>query len=797
MMRRVSRDSIRGRLGRSLAMVTVAVVAVTTLGACVPGGETASSPKTELRLYTGEIPEPAELMASTPLVLPEVPAPPTDFSDEAAMAEYEKAVEEYMAAMEDMDLESASGDAIEFAKQVGELVEATRTSDEDAVAAWQSLLVASGIAVGYGDAAVEMNGMRGSGIPMTSGELRLHTLLGASPMMMPLTEVAGIMAATTGVEGVDVTQELYDDLMDMSASDFGTVFILMNPETFGTMQRGQYRTTPVHEVMLTGGQLSLVLRRLSADLLHLAEQNDMLGQQSTATPRATSTLEIELASSVAADRNVCGADVPPWMLESRKSFAKGNSVGFGKVLERLLDLYEVTDSTRLAGAAAAGFLALASMVVKMSMLQAQFSIDNAPLVRTKYRTPGERRDLTTRFEYPQEAMADVINCASALLAPYGIDLADTVIGPASGIDVDLNIKSDRLEFGQGSTGTDTYLKQTDNNGVAVFPIQGAGQRERIPEGAEPDEVAAQVRTDVNIEGSDFIKDLMGAAWDVVAPGVAGILGNVASRMKLISFSWDVPVRDWELKAEFDMVMSGTLWAHSGTSRGGVAQDPCGVWLVNRSTTASGTVESSKPHRVLVEYLTGDILDSPTGAVFMRSLGMDESQMPIVDDAMQVAHFGADYALTKSESSPGQDPMPPHYEEPGVGGCGDGNGSGYTPQPDCGARDLTGVVSINVSGGVYFLTAESPLGQAWNDCGGRTFPSDPLAPPVQIRDCANADMGGGEMPSLDAIFNPRGWFEISGTLDCSRDGEGTLQRYTFEWTMKFCRVVDGKSEGCET
>src|SRR5690606_16016689 len=145
---------------RALAMAVIAAVTVTTLGACVPGGETARSDSPELRLYTGPIPEPAPLVANT-MGAVEMPEPPTDYTDEQAWAEYEIAVQEYLD-----ELQITSCDAVSFAEQVHELVEATRNIDEASVAAWQSLLVASGIAVGTGDDAVEMNGMDGAGIPM-------------------------------------------------------------------------------------------------------------------------------------------------------------------------------------------------------------------------------------------------------------------------------------------------------------------------------------------------------------------------------------------------------------------------------------------------------------------------------------------------------------------------------------------------------------------------------------------------------------------------------------------------------
>jgi hypothetical protein len=75
-------------------------------------------------------------------------------------------------------------------------------------------------------------------------------------------------------------------------------------------------------------------------------------------------------------------------------------------------------------------------------------------------------------------------------------------------------------------------------------------------------------------------------------------------------------------------------------------------------------------------------------------------------------------------------------------------------------------------------------------------ADPLSPPSSMSSCASAEPGGGRVPSVDSVFNERGAFEITGTLACSRDGQGSLQRFTFDWTLTFCRVVDGTS-ACRT
>src|SRR5690606_32545979 len=127
----------------------------------------------------------------------------------------------------------------------------------ESVAAWQTLLVASGIAVGFGDAAVDVQGMGGSGIPMASGELRLHALLGATSGKMPLTEIAHIIEGFGVFSEGTLAEDLLKDLtLGSASSNFITIFHALgaDEDTFGDVFFGKYRAMPLEDVMLTGGQ---------------------------------------------------------------------------------------------------------------------------------------------------------------------------------------------------------------------------------------------------------------------------------------------------------------------------------------------------------------------------------------------------------------------------------------------------------------------------------------------------------------------------------------------------------------
>lgn len=784
MMRRAATAPAAGAWMRPIAFVMTAVVAVTTLAACVPEN-TARSESRELRLYEGPIPEPAPLTpnAMGELVMPE---PPSDFNDEAAMEQFQKDAQAYAEAMQ-----NTSGDAIAFATQVGELVEHTRHSDEASVAAWQSLLVAADIAVGRGDDAVEVNGMRGAGIPLTEGELRLHALLGASEGSLPLTGLAAMLHASEVFPQTEdeFTQQLYDALMAAGGSNFGIIFNSLNIETFVQFRYGQAVSVPLEEVILSGAQVALVLRKLSVELLDHVEANGGIEETFASLASTSAPLVVVPATLRTTVENPCGGTEDPFDVEARKQ--AGNAAGalFGEILDKIPGF----NGAKLAAALAHASVAVASLITQMFTLQADFSMANSPLVRTKNREAGEKREIVVTLSYPERAFDDARRCLSALFSAVGFSLSDH--DKASGVDVDLVMRNDRLWFSTERGGTATFRQKADDEGRVSFPVLGKPQRERLPEGAEPDEVTARVRAEANVQGSDLAKDLIGAGWDAIGRSAVGIIANILARMQLVVFAWEVPVRDWELVADFDVTLTGTLWGHSAINQGGNSE--CGTWIMHGSTSAEGSVESQQPVRVTAHYVTEHVDGQPVSGLVMYPKGSNLDAIRITDDGGELVHLPLDYAVTKSESAPGQDPMPPHYVDPVVGGCGDGEPGSGPPTSDCGARDYMGLGTVVVNDGSVRILADEPIGtDPWTNCGWRLAFADPLAPPTTMTSCDSAVPSGGQVPSADSVFNTSHRFEITGSLSCSRDGQGTLQRFTFDWTLNFCRVEEGQVQRAE-
>src|SRR5690606_25878879 len=585
----------------------------------------------------------------------------------------------------------------------------------------QSLLVASGIAVGYGPLAVTVGNSEGLGIPMSSGELRMHALLGAAPGRMAPTQLADLIEGFGIFGDNDVTEALYHDISG-GASTFHLVLSMLNPDTFiATNELGGYYSIAPEDVLLNGAQVGLIIRKLSAEVMIHAEQAGALDGTPVASRAGDLTrhllrggggadglgLPLAVPLPAAAGDGPCGTDETPFRAELRKNGAKAyNEFVFSKLSKLLMTgSFGAYVNSAIAGAN------LGSALAKFFMLEASFSMHGSPLVRTKNREPGDKKDVTVRMNWMKTAGEDARQCLAAILAPYGVGLQDQTSGDAGGIDVNFSLPGDRLWLDTSSgASTANYLQQTASNGEAVFPVVGKPQNDVLPDGAEPEEVSSRAEVAANIEGSDLIKDLTSAAWDAISPGLAGIMVNILSRMKLIEFYWDVPVRDWTLEGIFDVTIRGDIVSHYATNMTGRSQPECGgSWSSSRSTTSWGTITSTQPHRVKANYVSASADGQTVTGILFRSNGMELHEIAIDShNGGELAHVPVTLSLTQSTSEPGVDPMPKLYTDPAIAGCGDGEG-GAAPTADCGTRDFLAIATINtLNNAVHITSRDKPI-----------------------------------------------------------------------------------------
>lgn len=796
---------------RLLGVAAIAVTASLLLGGCVPGAEELNAPTGDRGLYLGPLPQPIALTSSpvqpgAGLPPMPMPMPPSDMSDQAAMEAYQKQIEAYLKALEEsgIDLETGEGveipsGALEYGQEIEKLVALAGGGGEKAVAAWQTLYVTAGIAVtGANGKPVEIQGKTGTGYPVSDAELRLWAV--PSPGVgISLTELAEIVAGLYEVGEGKLLTPLYDSLVGALDTEFSMAFNTFQPQMFW----GDWGLRPVEEVMLTLDQVNLVLRRLSAEI-----ETRFLGTQgpgAAIAPGANDRAMAVPAGGIGLARAEGGAkpcDVSnPWV----KAFLKGSNLSFENfVFGPVMDILEVTPgfakwTSKFKGGMGAGAAALAvlAVILKAKALRAEMSLSDAPLVRTKTNRPGEVRDLKVKMSFDKELWEDMRRCISLFMGAAGID-GGPGDGTGKGLKLDIrSLESGRMRVGDGTGASSTAVHQatTDGNGEATFKLSGAPYDEKIPDTATPDELTVGVRVDSNLQESDFWNDMQTMAGDAAAGGLGTLLGGIlqtVQRMKLLSFSTDVPFRDWYLDAEFDVTLEGRVNGSNASNLIYDLRSECGGGQLASSSSAdaTGSVATDDAVRVYAKLVSDPDSYYADQVILFAEPGTGEFPWMIGDNGVKQFPMLGDFRVDKQYADPGVPPLPAPRDG-GILGCGDGSPGQAPPKSDCGVRDFVGDLEVNVLGRKLVVTGKPLDGRPWSHCGGTMSPNDALVPP-SIGTCKGMKREGGRLPAINDVFDvKKTTLEVTGSLVCGEEKPGSRTNYRFDWTLTFCRIVEGK------
>jgi len=248
------------------------------------------------------------------------------------------------------------------------------------------------------------------------------------------------------------------------------------------------------------------------------------------------------------------------------------------------------------------------------------------------------------------------------------------------------------------------------------------------------------------------------------------------------------VRDWTAEAEFEVTLVGELSSRSDwhAISGGCGGE-AGGQVTSRTTFATGTVMSENPAQVTATLLVDGRLD---GVLFQAK---DIEQPPIVlDDRVQLFGMTVRYDAEKETHQPGLDPLPPAHVFEASPDCADGEPQSGGSSPDCGAREYGTTLVVNARDTALHLTSDRELDRQWLRCGTSLSPSEPLAAPRTLEDCAAPVLEDGAIPRPPEVFDPEvPRIEVNGTMSCSRSSSGSLSEYRFDWTLVFCRIVEGQ------
>lgn len=823
------------------ALVALAVTAATLTACTSDGGEdTGTGIQTDRSFYWGPLPEPMaipayefsnEFSGGMPDLFDDMPQPPENFSDQEALDKYLQEIEEWNKKLEESGLipnfDSAPAEGLTIApaawqtdtdegvddffpgyedhiaevekyhEELDVVLAASKAGGEQGIAAWQSLLVASGIAVAGSDGRpIEVNGSTGIGYPMTDAELRLSAVAPGNASI-PFTELAGMVADMYEVEALPLSDALLEGIYDASGQEFGAILFGMGDETVFIGSDDEF--LPAEDIVLSIPQVTLILRRLSAEVAHRFDA-DGTGPQADggASGFAPAARGFGFSRMRASGGGVCDIGDPLGAGTVKVGNSAFNSLVFNLALDYLAD-YSPEIAGKIGAAqkimsGAAMLTALATFLMKAHALQADISLSDSPLPRTKTNQPGEFRDLHVKMSFDEELWQEMRQCISLFMGGVGVDPAARG-GQGDGLHLDIRSSdTSRLLIGDTAGGSAPVTSAvTAADGTAKFVLHGAPQSIKLPEKSEPDDFTVPVRVDSNFQNADFWSDvadlLAGLGTAGLGALVNGTLGSV-SRMKVISFTKPIPFRDWLVDAYFDVTIEATMSGERTSHVVYQMMGECGGGTKANSTTmnSAGSLYSPEPTRVQASLLSNSyyeqiVVFSPPGELW-------EGGWTMLPEGKTEFSLDVDYTVDQQFSNVGLPPLPEPVDG-GLMGCGDGNPDAAGPTSDCGVRqfgqDLT--VSLFTDRSFYivgYYLSDNP----WQSCGGRSYPTAGLIPPGVDKCDGQVSRTGSSRPPTEDIFNPEiPTLQTSGTYTCITNRAGYLGHYTLEWTMTFERVPE--------
>ncbi len=754
-------------------------------------------------LYTGPLPPPAPLPPSPDL--PPLPVAPADPHDSAAMNAYNAAVDAYgKAAQANQDKVAAQ------IKAIKELARDAQVGGKAGVAAWESLLVTAGIAVAGADGKpIHINGKTGTGWPLTDAELRLHSVLAATPGGQRLSDLAGTLGAIPGLDDANFTSTLFSELLGARDREFSIVFW-----AFGNAFVDGTHPIEPDQVTLSWAQIELLLRRLGAELATRGVADaGAAGEPGTTSPRAEgATVDTaSLISSLKSDgkRRPCENQENPWSQEILNQAQKGFSTFvFDLTFKLISDAAQKVAETgsKLGIDRAASYIGYArliaaytSFLAKVSSLRATFTIDRAPLVRTKEMKPGEIQNLNISYTFDPTTWGKISECLNLFTGFFGFEMPNSAQGSLSGIDVNLSTANPAvLRVGDGKGGADPVTSGiTNGDGVVAFKLSGAPQKNLIPDKATAKDLTVEVKARSDIKGTNFWRDMAALPWDAL--DVVGSLGlsqipELLSRTKFITFSDPIPVRDWKLDANFEASVKGDMTIHRAWNE--QFDNTCGApsTILNQSVDGKVSFTSDKA------AITAALISNPytnvgdQAFVFFPLKGTFSGVDIGNGNGLELFDLPVHYTTDKSFFEPATGQQPPLYKGPPVACAGQGDGTpNFTPAPDCGVRKYDGTLSVSMPEARHVYATGAPASESnlWKSCGNPLIPRDPPVAP-SMQSCASPSSHGGKVPAINDVFDPaKKTLTIEGSSSCITENPGSIDQVYYNWTLTLCRIPEGK------
>ena len=531
------------RLGLVMAVLVAALIGLRLLRES-SNAQTPARAVTDLPASIADSPQTAPIAAVESLTLDALGAPDDPLPDPLPLL------------MAGEPVQSDSG-AETLARQIAQ-------GGQDLLPALVTVLQASGIGiVGPANAVVAKPAEPWQGIVMQRWEVRL-----AAAMVLPQRSVtvtlpdlaAFLVAAIPELKGAPLEQLIVQDLRALAESPvstkrfFGRFIAALGRHAVSHAPYDLLADVNPQTIQLSGLQVSLLLRRLAIDVLTLTAA-DAPAQSPTPAKKTASffgTLDKWIVPTVHAQGHVPTAhaqgQTPCAMSERTQTImdvvSVGSSLVWGGFEVGDLGMRGVMERAGLnrvsrAASIASTLLAYAQFISTYAALEAEVTMENAPLERTKKERPqtGERKELTAIVRM-HVGNAEMLNCFRAMLIAVGLDFSVPNNGPVKGARAswygvdgfDLSAAALHggseaiVQFVTTGTGAASAIRDavTGDDGKLQVGVEGRGQSRSFGESATRVGKSARVRLDVALRGADLFGDVQ-EATGTAASGLVGLL----------------------------------------------------------------------------------------------------------------------------------------------------------------------------------------------------------------------------------------------------------------------------------
>ncbi len=535
-----------------------------------------------------------------------------------------------------------------------ELAKRVMAEDEQSTAALLTAVQMSGFSVRGDNGALAYESVKpGQGIVIDAWEVAaLSKLFGDGGMQIKLTDLSNAFASTfPSLKNAPVAKLFVDGIRgaaqgNQPAMRFWADFIA----ELGRQSRPHYDLlapyVDTEKVDLDVIQVSLILRRLAADLMIQDRSKNQKGKLAPAGERDWTSARWEPASyDVEGARRPYiedavwhpehgarfmliqeggGSQRPCTISEVGSQILDTNAYVAGKLFDAFLEYLEHSEIEAAgkygnATTKANAVLALIKLLAYYACLETDVTISgNPPLVRSKtVYSNGERRTLTgTVRENTKNWQA--VNCARIALNGVNLDISLPNDGPVEGVKTQWMLKSGGMSvsgnqitypivefvFPDGTPLIQTAMvpvsnaasPKTNEEGQTTIDIEGVKQREQL-RNPVPVMKQAEVNFSVAPKAVTMKQDIIDALGNTVAFNksllanpltiiVGGLVETVLRSNLHLSKTLTIPVKDW---VSCDGGWGGTISYTTTTQTTTTGGDTYGPWTNSREETTVNTI----------------------------------------------------------------------------------------------------------------------------------------------------------------------------------------------------------------